>query len=75
MGFRLIWKFIIVYIAIAVVTFVLITLVGGRMIENSIIENYSKDFYSEARSIAKYHFTDDDTFITEEMFGNLSAAA
>jgi len=75
MGFRLIWKFIIVYILIAVVTFVLITLVGGRMIENSIIENYSKDFYSEAKSIAKYHFADEDNFITEEMFDNLSATA
>ena len=75
MGFRLIWKFVLVYVAIAVVTFVLVTLAGGRLIEDSIIENYSMDFYNEADSIADYHFSDGDSPITEEMFNNLKATA
>ncbi len=75
MGFRLIWKFIIVYVTIAVVTFILVTAVGGKLLEDSIIENYSRNFYTEAESIANHHFSDGSSAITEEVFDDLKTMA
>ena len=75
MGFRLIWKFILVYVAIGVISFLLIANLGAHMIENSLIENYAKQLHSEAKEIAAIHFTGDDSYTDEETVEHLIATA
>jgi len=52
MGKKLIFKFILIYILIAVAGFLLISLAGSRMIEQRLIEMDSRSLYSEAVRIA-----------------------
>ncbi len=68
MRFRLIVKFILVYLILAVVIFVMIAAFGGRPIENKLIENFSSSLYDEAKSIAAYHVENSVSFVNEESF-------
>ena len=52
MGKKLIFKFIWIYILIGVVGFLLISLVGSRLIQDRLIEMNSRSLYNEAARIA-----------------------
>ena len=52
MRFRLLTRFILVYVLIAVTTFVLISTVGSRLVEKRITDIESRRLYREATEIA-----------------------
>ena len=53
MRIRLTWKFILTYIIMAVVCFILISTVGSRLVERSVISQRSLQLYNEAITISE----------------------
>ncbi|MBR3397308.1 MAG: HAMP domain-containing histidine kinase [Lachnospiraceae bacterium] len=52
MRIKLIWKFILVYLAVTVVCFILISTAGARLVDRTIISRKSIDLYNEATVIS-----------------------
>ena len=52
MNKKIIYKFILIYVLIAVLSFVLISVVGSDMIENQLVDINSRNMYNEAVRIA-----------------------
>ena len=45
---RLFWKFFLAYVLIGIASFILIATLGSKMVENSLVETYSRRLYREA---------------------------
>ena len=74
---RLFWKFFLAYVLIGIASFILIATLGSKMVENSLVETYSRRLYREADQIAA---SQDAIYISdaealEDIYDNLKALA
>ena len=74
---RLFWKFFLAYVLIGIASFILIATLGSKMVENSLVETYSRRLYREAGQIAA---SQDAIYISdaealEDIYDNLKALA
>ena len=74
---RLFWKFFLAYVLIGIACFILIATLGSKMVENSLVETYSRRLYREADQIAA---SQDAIYISdaealEDIYDNLKALA
>ena len=72
MRLRLFAKFIIAYVIIAVISFILISTIGSKLIENRIISDESVSLYNEAREIASQVAKYDNAYSLDESYRRLS---
>ena len=74
---KIFWKFLLVYIAIGLAGFLLISTLGSHLMEQELVTSHSKSMYKEATEIAAYqgtrYFTQADEL--EDMYDKLAAVA